>query len=332
MRGHDHLRRFAQVDRCAIRREVGRVRVGTRLVHTRQPIVRIGCRIPVAREVLEGADDARVGHAARHIAAEQADHVRIIAVGTHVDDGIQRIAVDVDHRRKVDVHADRRQLRGEHVPLAVGECRVGSPQVGGPERHAPGERRRTAARQPEHVAALLIDADQHADRRRRSDLRRQAVDLIDRHEIVGKQDHAADAVIAQRAGGGVGQHRHAVRAVGIGRRLAPVAERHHDLLPDLVARRHLPDDLQRLRLQLRVTGGFIVRRARGQRERHQPQRALPKNAQHLHRRPRPNGAPGRASRAAIRTDRTAVSPIAAHIRGRPGPIDQFEFVDSHCLA
>src|SRR5207248_2021746 len=70
---------------------------------------------------------------------------------------IVRIRVRVRDGRQVHVHARDRQLGPDRSGHAVGQPDV----VDRSERQVAGERRATVGLEPSHVAALLVDRDQH---------------------------------------------------------------------------------------------------------------------------------------------------------------------------
>jgi hypothetical protein len=74
------------------------------------------------------------------------------------DDRVGRVGVDVEHRREVDVEAERRQLAAQRRADVLGERAVGVGRVVVVGQHRRPLRRRRA--HPLHHPALLIDRDQ----------------------------------------------------------------------------------------------------------------------------------------------------------------------------
>ena len=134
----------------------------------RQGQMGICIRIAMAWKMLGRGQNATILQPQCHRDAESADQIRRLAEGSVADDGIVRIRVDIDHRGKIHVNADRPQLAGHLLADFSGQSLV----IRRPEGHRP----RPAARgiQPHPQPPLCIGRGPHRQWRRRL----QSVDAL----------------------------------------------------------------------------------------------------------------------------------------------------------
>jgi hypothetical protein len=172
------------------------------LAHPVEVLVALGQRhvaveagVPVSREVLAAGDDRVVVEPTDDRSAEVRDLGRIRRDRAIADDRVLGVAVDVEHRREVQVEPRGGELPATHGAHLVGEGhRVDHAEL----RHLreDGER----LRQPMHRAPLLVDADERRDTAaERPELLRQIQDLIELLEVPAEQDDAAEAPLLVHA-------------------------------------------------------------------------------------------------------------------------------------
>lgn len=132
-----------------------------RMLDRGQTGVRVDVGIAVAGKVLEGRYHAALGESANVRRRETPDRLRRLAERTRVDDGIARVVVDVDDRRKVDMDADGARFETGDAPRLEREPVV----AGGAERHRP--RKRGGTGDAESDASLEVGGVQQRQCRRR---------------------------------------------------------------------------------------------------------------------------------------------------------------------
>jgi hypothetical protein len=125
---------------------------------------------PCPREMLPGGEDTVTLKAVDHGLSHVGDETRILAEGTHSDDRIRRIVVDVENRSESDVNTKRSRFNRGDASFLIGECRIAS----GAESHLVWEHRpaaeinivreEVAATLTECHAGLVIGADHERQR------------------------------------------------------------------------------------------------------------------------------------------------------------------------
>src|SRR5881396_870211 len=89
--------------------------------------MRIDVGVAVAGEVFPGGEEPRRSRATDVRARQAAHELWILSEGACVDDRIERIGVNVEHRSEDQVNADRAGFGAEHLAQLVGEIfRAGS--------------------------------------------------------------------------------------------------------------------------------------------------------------------------------------------------------------
>ena len=119
-----HHRAYARIKRRGERSEVEATKLAKRTTHRGQGVVAVGFCVAVAGKVLDAGHDSGLLHSANLGLCEQGDTVRITSQRALSNDGVARIGVDVDHRRKVDVHAQHAGFGGQGAAIAAREAGI----------------------------------------------------------------------------------------------------------------------------------------------------------------------------------------------------------------
>ena len=89
--------------------------------------MRVNRSVAMPGKVLAAAENSRLGISAHGLAGKCGDTCGVITVAAHPDNRVAAVAVDVQHRRKVEVHAHAAQLtrsyRGGGVCVLNAPCR-----------------------------------------------------------------------------------------------------------------------------------------------------------------------------------------------------------------
>src|SRR5258706_6862582 len=114
----------------------------------------------MSREMFKRSHNPLLSYCLRHFTAEDTDHLWIIAERADVNDGIKRIAIDVNNWRKIDVKAHFFDFGGNYFALLIRQASILRALVCGPQRHIAGKISGDIAGQTHHVATLLINRDE----------------------------------------------------------------------------------------------------------------------------------------------------------------------------
>ena len=183
-----------------------------------QRSVAVGAGVAMAGEVLGGGNEPMVLSAANERGPKFGHDLRIIAVGTEIDDGIFRIVVHVHHRgvRHMDAHGPG--LDGRNAALLIGVVLIKS----GRYAHVAGKLRRPGD-ELSHTT-LVVGGDQQRNFRHGLEFHQIGVGPFHRSPV-GNQP--ADLVLAHIAG--------EVRAVGMVATVILAFDAQGNELPDLLA-------------------------------------------------------------------------------------------------
>jgi hypothetical protein len=108
----DHDGVGAGRDACTKRREIDRVEPLARMVDDWQAKVRVDVGIAVTGKMFDRREHAACVQSTHVGGRQAADEIGRLAERSRVNDRIERIAVDVGERRKIDVDADGARLLG----------------------------------------------------------------------------------------------------------------------------------------------------------------------------------------------------------------------------
>ena len=154
-------------------------------------------RIAVAREMLGAAQHPASGIGCDGGTAQGRHALRFVAEAAHADHRIGWIAVDIQHRRHVEVGAQPPQLPDGDLRSQAGIFRV----CGGRQRHGAGDVYGVLG-EPRHHAALLVDDDKGRVARlflnQRLNLGAERAKLLRAFHVAQEQDHVADLVFPEQ--------------------------------------------------------------------------------------------------------------------------------------
>src|SRR3954452_18959875 len=88
--------------------------------------MRILIGVTVSRKMLSGGEDTVLLQPVNERLAHVGNEARILTEGSHANDWIRRIVVDVEHGSERDVNAKRPRFECRDAPFLVGERRVTS--------------------------------------------------------------------------------------------------------------------------------------------------------------------------------------------------------------
>jgi len=131
--------------------------------HFGQTQVRVDSSISVTGEMLDRGQHAGGANAAQGGQAKVANILDRLAEGAYTDHWIGRIIVDVEHRREIDIDAERQQFFVDHAGqrfAIIKRTRLA-------QRHRRRQWRDTGFNARDH-AAFLVDRDHQWHRRNRS--------------------------------------------------------------------------------------------------------------------------------------------------------------------
>lgn len=159
----------------------------------RQLFVRVGGRVPVAREMFPYREDPPGERSLRERDPESGRGVRVFGKGAVPDHPVARVAGHVEDRSEVHVDSHRPKLGGDRSAQPFRHGLVPAAEEGaGAGGWKPGERR---ILEPLHTAPLLVDGDQRegiAAARGGPDLAAQFAHLGGSFDVAGEEDDAAD--------------------------------------------------------------------------------------------------------------------------------------------
>ena len=159
MPGHDYAE-VALFNRRVERHQLVLLQVLAIVLQHRQALMRVTVGGAVTRKVLADRDDIRRLQATNEGRAQLADQPGIAREAARADDGIARIAVDVQHRRQIHIEAVGHQALAEHAARLFGQGR----RTGRAQRHVAGDVRYVLT-QSGDIAAFLIDGEKRRDAR-----------------------------------------------------------------------------------------------------------------------------------------------------------------------
>lgn len=154
--------------------------------------MRVGDHVAVAGKVLGDCHHSRLVHATDISRGQLADDFRIAMEGT-IADHLAGAIVQVNHRRKTEIHAGIQHLR-RHQP-AAGLCQPAARRgIQVVLVAKPAQRRQCIKPFPETLdpPTFLVDGDQQLRRTQSPDLRNEIRDLPAVPEVPAEQDHGAD--------------------------------------------------------------------------------------------------------------------------------------------
>ena len=191
MGGHDQLR--AGLDARAEGNHFAGGNLRPAFLREGVAVVRVGQRVPVAGEMLQGGGGAGLLHAP-HVGGDQRRSLlRVVAERARADDDVFRIGVDVRHGGEVDVEAVLLQILSDAARRLVRGLRARGRQRGGAfgARHVEGR----IVRQAAHASAFFVDAEQGTARQGAKVLL-EAVQLFCVLNVMAVKQNAAHGIFA----------------------------------------------------------------------------------------------------------------------------------------
>ena len=168
-----------------------------RFIHPGKPQMAVHRRIAVAGEMLGAAQHPASGIGCDGGTAQGRHALRFVAEAAHADHRISWIAVDIQHRRHVEVGAQPPQLPDGDLRSQAGIFRV----CGSRQRHGAGDVYGVLG-EPRHHAALLVDDDKGRVARlflnQRLNLGAERAKLLRAFHVAQEQDHVADLVFPEQ--------------------------------------------------------------------------------------------------------------------------------------
>ena len=179
--------------------KLGLLKLRKRLVYARQAKVRVDRGIAVAGKVLAAAENSRIGISAHSLTGKRGDARGVISEAAHPDNGVAAVAVDVQHGRKVEVHAHAAQLARGYRSGGIGI--PDAPRRG--DGHVARNVHRVWRKARDH-AALLVDRDKGRvpglRDNERLELPAEPAELVVVFNIPSEQYDIADLIFAHERG------------------------------------------------------------------------------------------------------------------------------------